>query len=285
MYANRPNLVFVHGFWHDSGTWSQVLPGLSGKGFDVHALDLPGAGKNAELPASYFRRPLDAAAFATEPSPNATVTQDERTSAVVKVIKSLNRPTILVGHSMGGATISDVAEAVPELLAAVVYLTAFLLPPGMPPLAMIEHETMASAMVPSLFLADPAVVGALRLDPHAEDPAYQAKLKVAFYADVAEAEVAPVITRLHCDEPITTVLRPSAVTAERFGTVKRHYIRCVNDQAIPVTGQDYMISAIDHAMGNRTQQHTLMSSHSPFYSRPTELINLLADIAEHVRLD
>ncbi|MBN3780379.1 alpha/beta hydrolase [Burkholderia sp. Ac-20345] len=278
MRADHCTFVFVHGFWHDMGTWDHVLPGLEAKGHTAHAIDLPGAGANARMPASYSWRPLDRAAFAVEPSPNAGVTQEERTRAVIAVIKSADRPVILIGHSLGGATISDVAETVPELLEAVVYLTAFLLPPGMPPIAMIEHETMVDAMVPSLFLADPVQVGALRLDPFSEDPTYRAMLKAAFYADVADADLVGVAARLHCDEPVATVLRPSAVTAGRFGTVKRHYIRCTEDRAIPIVGQDHMIAAMDRAMGNETIRHTLASSHSPFYSQPAELVQLLADI-------
>ena len=39
----------------------------------------------------------------------------------------------MVGHSMGGLTISAVAEAVPEKLRALVYVTALMLPPHIPP--------------------------------------------------------------------------------------------------------------------------------------------------------
>lgn len=279
MSPDLPAFVFVHGFWHDAGTWRDVLPGLAARGFPVHVVDLPGAGAKARTPVSWSRKPFDAAAFAAEPSPNAGVTQEERTRAVVEVLKSAGRPVILVGHSMGGATISDVVETAPELVEAVVYLTAFLLPPGMPPLAMIEHETMVESLVPTLFVANPAEVGALRLNPGAEDPVYRGRLKAAFYEDLADADLAGLVARLHCDEPVATVTYPSAVTPGRFGTVKRHYIRCTEDCAIPVTGQDYMIAAVDHAMGNATIRHTLASSHSPFFSRPTELVNLLAEIA------
>jgi pimeloyl-ACP methyl ester carboxylesterase len=75
------------------------------------------------------------------------------------------RPVVLVGHSLGGLTVSAVAEAIPERVSAVVYLTAFLLPSGMTAHAMIEHPTMADSVVPSLFLADPGLVQAMRIDP------------------------------------------------------------------------------------------------------------------------
>ncbi len=279
MSTKHPAFIFVHGFWHGAGTWTHVTAGLAGKGFAARAIDLPGAGAKAHMPASYFARPLDAAAFASEPSPNAGVTQEERTRAVIQAVQAAGEKVILVGHSMGGATISDVAETIPESLASVVYLSAFLLPPGMPPLDMIQHPSMDGALVPSLFLADPETVGALRLDPRSDDPAYRTRLKAAFYADVADAELIDATTRRHCDEPISTVLRPSAVSVEYFGRVQRHYIRCTEDRAIPIAGQDFMISAMDQAMGNGTVQHTLASSHSPFFSQADNVVRLLVEIS------
>ena len=44
----------------------------------------------------------------------------------------------------------------------------------MPAIAMIQYESMAAAMVPSLLRADPAQVGALRLDTASPDPDYRA---------------------------------------------------------------------------------------------------------------
>ena len=279
MSQSKPGFIFVHGAWHNAGTWKHVIPRLEAEGYVALALDLPGAGANAKLPVAYSRRPLDAAAFASEPSPNAGVTQEERTRAVIAAIEALGRPAVLVGHSLGGLTISAVAEAVPERLAAVVYLTAFLLPPGMPALAMIQHETMASALVPSLFLADPAQVGVLRLDPRSDDPTYQANLKAAFYADVHDDELATAVPALHCDEPAGVAATPSPVTADRFGRVPRYYIRCLDDRAIPLAGQDFMIAAVDAAIGGKTKVSTLAASHSPFYSQPAKLVEVLRDVA------
>jgi hypothetical protein len=179
---------------------------------------------------------------------------------------------------MGGATVSDVAETVPELLAAVVYVTAFMLPPGVMPIAMIQHETMRDALVPSLLRADPEAVGALRMDPRSDDPDYRAQFRAAFHADAVDDTPTEALQRRHCDEPLAVVRHPSQVTPERFGTVARHYIRCTDDRAIPITGQNFMIAEMDRAMGNGTTTHSLASSHSPFYSRPGELAELLARI-------
>jgi len=184
----NPMFVFVHGAWHDAATWCLVTPLLEARGHVVRALDLPGAGRNAEAPVSYGRRPLDLAAFAIERSPNAEPSQQDRTRAVVALIDEVTRnearPVVLVGHSLGGLTASAVAESIPECVSAVVYLTAFLLPPGMTALTMIEHPTMTDSLVPPLFLADPGLVQAMRIDPRSDRPDYVQRTKSALYGDV-----------------------------------------------------------------------------------------------------
>jgi hypothetical protein len=60
--------------------------------------------------------------------------------------------------------------------------------------------------------------------------------------------------------------------------VPRHYIRCTQDRAIPLTGQDHMVATVDAALGGRTIIHTLESSHSPFLSQPDTLSKILIDI-------
>src|SRR5258707_8637071 len=57
--------------------------------------------------------------FRSEPSPIAGVTQEERTEAVVTLVRHAaalgDGKVILVGHSAGGMTVSAVAEQVPSL--------------------------------------------------------------------------------------------------------------------------------------------------------------------------
>src|SRR6202008_3621466 len=72
---------------------------------------------------------------------------------------------------------------------------------------------------------------------------------------------------------------PPPLPPERFGRVTRHYIRCLEDRAIPLAGQDFMIAALDAAIGGRTRVHSLTASHSPIYSQPKLLADLLAGIA------
>ncbi len=207
------------------------------------------------------------------------MTQTERTSAVIAAIDALGGDVVLVGHSLGGLTVSSVAEAAQEKLRAAVYLTAFMLPPGVPAIDVIQHETMAAALVPSLFRADPVAVGAMRLDPELDDADYRARFKQAFYGDVPDADVVAFVRTLHCDEPVGVALEPSPVTVARFGSVPRHYIRCLADRAITPAGQDFMIAAVDREIGGATTVTTLGTSHSPFLSQPQALAKILAAIA------
>lgn len=282
MSTSKAAFVLVHGGWHNHSAWDSVTPLLETHGFAALTLDLPGAGVHAIAPRALDLRPFDPAAFATERSPMAGVTQEERTQAVVALVKKAaargDGKVILVGHSAGGMTISAVAEQVPDLLLAVVYLAGFMLPNGMPLLAMLQHESMSLALAPGLFVGDPVAIGATRIHAGSTDEAYRSLLKAAFYGDVSEAEFAHAAAQLHCDESNLGAMALSEVTPGRFGTVARHYIRCTQDCAVPLAGQDHMIATVDGAIGGRTTAHTLESSHSPFLSQPSALSKILIDI-------
>ena len=282
MSAPKAVFVLVHGGWHNHSAWDRVTPILEANGFAALTLDLPGAGSNAIAPTSLGHRPFDPTAFAAERSPVAGVTQEERTQAVIASVKEAaslgDGKVVLVGHSAGGMTISAVAERVPELLLAVVYLAGFMVPTGKTLLEMLQHETFSSALSPGLFVGDPIVIGATRINPRSTDEAYRSLLKASFYADVSESDFAHAASQLHCDESNAGALAPSDITSARFGAVPRHYIRTTQDRAIPLTGQDHMIAMVDGAIGGKTTIHTLESSHSPFLSQPGALSKILIEI-------
>src|ERR1700687_2979716 len=282
MAATKAVFVLIHGGWHNHSAWDRVTPILKANGFAALTLDLPGAGVKAIPPASHVLHTFDPATFAAERSPIAGVTQEERTQAVVALVNEAaplsDGKVILVGHSAGGMTISAVAEQVPNLLLAVVYLAGFMVPNGMPLLAMLQHEPLSSALAPRLFVGDPAAIGATRINVRSTDEAYRSLLKASFYADVSESEFAHAASQLHYDESNAGALALSEITPGRFGTVPRHYIRCTQDRAIPLTGQDHMIATVDAAIGGKTITHTLESSHSPFLSQPAALSKILIDI-------
>ena len=285
MSTHKPAFVLVHGAWHGAATWHDLMPILEAQGYPARMLDLPGAGEHAQMPPSYDARPHDNLAFSAEASPNASVTQDQRTRAVIalveRTVSETGGPVVLLGHSLGGLTVSAVAEAIPQHLRAIVYLSAFMLPTGMTALNLTTHWTMASALVKGCILADPQKVGAMRIDFRSDDKAYRDRLQDCFAADVGAFAFDKIRAGLHCDEPLAVFLTPVTQTASRFGRVARHYVRCLADRAIPLPGQNFMIEAVDAELGTATHIHDLAASHSPFAARPAALAELLVSIAAH----
>ncbi len=105
---NQTGVVLVHGGFHSSSCWNAVLPHLNGK---VVAVDLPGRGdRRADL---------------------ATVTLRDCVNAVVDgADKAGLDQFVLVGHSIGGVTITETAVWHPERVARLIYVGGLIPPPG-----------------------------------------------------------------------------------------------------------------------------------------------------------
>jgi hypothetical protein len=95
---------------------------------------------------------------------------------------------------------------------------------------------------------------------------------------VPEADFAHMASQLNYDESNAGALAPSEITSGRCGTVPRHYMRCTQDCAFPVTRQDHMIATVDGAIGGKIMPRTLDSSHAPFPSQPATLSKILIDV-------
>lgn len=284
MAADKPSFLLLHGAWHGAATWRHLQPLLEARGHIVRAYDLPGAGIHAKALAASHRQPHDAAAFASEPSPNAGVTQADRTQAAIGWIEDMHRqtglPVVLVGHSMGGLTVTAVAESRPERVSAAVYLSAYMLPPGELPAAVRGHPSMSGSLIGALAKGDPRKTGAARIDPRDPDPAYRELLRRGFYGQIGDASLDEELAFIHCDEPLAVLTVPSPMTRERFGSVPRHYFRALEDEAVKPDAQNRMIAAVDEAMGNRTVVHTLSSGHSPHVTHSLELAAQLSALAQ-----
>lgn len=283
MSIHTPAIVLIHGGWHSGVTWNSVVPRIEAQGHRAVTLDLPGAGAHARTPPSYDQRPFDGLAFSSETSPVGAVTQAQRTAAVIELVEQTvaqtGGPVVLLGHSLGGLTITAVAEAIPEHLHSVVYLSAFMLPTGLAAIDLIRQPVMAEALVKACILADPHAVGAMRIDFRSDDVAYEAKLRACFAADVSEATFDSIRRKLSCDEPLSVFSAATVKTAAFYGHVARHFIRCLEDRAIPLAGQDFMIEAVDAEFDTATRVYDLPGSHSPFHAQPAALTRLLVSTA------
>ncbi len=275
-HANKPAFVFVQGGWHNRESWRELMSELDRRGHAGVAIDLPGAGTD--------QRPLDPAVLGTKPSAVAGVTHAERTEAVVGAVREAagegNGEVIVVGHSLGGATVSAVAERVPDELKAIVYLAGFMAPDGMSVGELMGHEPMAGSEVMSLLVADPEVVGALRIDAGSNDPDYIAAVRSALYGDLTDQQFETARSCVHNDESAALLAEPLNITVERFGTVDRHYIKCAYDRAVPPDAQDLMIRLVDAEMPTTTTVHTMNTSHNAAFSDPGGLADILSSITD-----
>ena len=98
--------ILVHGACHGGWCWEKVAPLLEANGHQVCAPDLPGLGKDH--------------------TPPANVTLADNVEKISRLLDKMEEPVVLVGHSLGGVTISQLAEARRRKIKALVYLCALM---------------------------------------------------------------------------------------------------------------------------------------------------------------
>ena len=114
--------VLVHGAWAGGVVWRQLAPRLRKAGHEVYAPTLTGIGERKHL----LSREID---LDTHIQDVIGVVEEEDLSDIV-----------LVGYSYGGMVISGVADRVPEKVASLVYLDAFVPENGQSLLSLLPHD-------------------------------------------------------------------------------------------------------------------------------------------------
>ncbi len=280
--GTKPTFVLIHGAWHGAWCWAETARLLALKGYPAIAVDLPGHGALAKFPAAY-QQPQNPGALATEISPLAGLTLTDYRDAVLNVLRGLvadgSGPLIVVAHSLGGATLTAVAEAEPKLIKRMVYLAAFVPIKFPTAIQYIQSPVFAKSEVPTIFAANPEVVACTRINPNAADKSYIAKVRGVFYGDLTDDQFNATLNLLTPDEPIQAFTTPTIASVGNWGIVPRSYIRCTQDRAIPLEAQDSMIGEADSLAPNtKFQQLTLNASHSPFISSAPALVDLLSGL-------
>lgn len=235
--------VLVHGAWHGGWCWENLSPLLERRGHTVLSPDLPGMGADC--------------------TPLNEVTLDLWTDAICTLIESCREPVVLVGHSRGGIVISAVAERMPQCIARLVYLAAFLVPDG---------KTLNEMFA----LGPPTAAAADAFVPSSDGVSMTVapgKAPELFYNTTSEAVARKAAERLTA-EPVVSLVTPIRTSAQRFGAVRRAYIECLKDNAITIDIQRMMQRELpcDPVL-------TLDTDHSPFYSAPERLAEVLDEIA------
>jgi pimeloyl-ACP methyl ester carboxylesterase len=203
-------------------------------------------------------RAIDLPGHGDDPAPPGTVGFDDYMARMGLVLAEPGEPPILVGHSLGGAVITGAADRWPERIRALVYLCAIL--PDAPD-AMARFRAAPELMAGVRPAADGSV---MELDP--------AVVRAAFYHDCSDDDAARAAERLR-PQPARGFQMTFELAPGRFGRVPRHYVECTEDRAIDLATQRAMHAAMPCTV------HTLPASHSPFYSMPERLAEVLGRTA------
>ncbi len=230
--------LLIHGSCHGAWCWRDVLPLLHDAGHEAQAIDLPSHGED-ETPA-------------------AEVTLDLYAKAILRVI---DEPVVLVGHSMAGYPISLAAELAPEKITKLVYLCAYVPANGMS-LAEMRRAGPRQPLLDAIIRSEDGLT--FTIDP--------AKAGEKFYHD-CEAALPFALPRL-CPQPILPQETPLTLTAA-YDSVERHYIRCTDDRTIPSEYQASMTAGWPEG-----RVSAMDTSHSPFFTAPQRLAAQLIRIAE-----
>jgi len=193
-------------------------------------------------------------------TPASEVTLESWANFIVSLAPA-DSPCVLVGHSLGGAVISRVAELIPERIRTLVYVSAYLLPAGAT-VAESARGDAESLIAPNMVPVLRGVTCALR-DEVVGDTFFGACTRED--REFAVERISP--------QPLKPLVTPLEVSTARFGTVPRAYVETMRDRAVSLSAQRRMLAKLPCA-----PVFTLDSDHSPFLSQPEALARILISI-------
>jgi len=224
------NILLVHGAWADGSCWSKVILLLQAQGYKVTAAQIP----------------------LTSLSDDIAVTR--------RMLSASPEPTVLVGHSYGGAVITGAANETPQVK-ALVYITAF---------GLDEGESLAS-----LSQSGPPSPGsaAIAPDEHGYLWINREKFHKSFTADATEDEAAVMAA---VQKPLSVASFTDAEGIPAWKSIPSWYLVCTEDQMIPPPAQEFLAKRMNATI------HSVASSHCPFMSRPQEVAEIIALAAQTI---
>ncbi len=230
-------ILLVHGAWHGAWCWASLQAELDRRAIPSQAVDLPGHGVSTAALADLY---TDA-------------------QLVADVLARCPEPPVLVGHSYGGAVVTEAAVRSPGGVAHLVYLAAFALDEGETVMTLTNTPPPAeSALATAMTILDDGT--AVLADP--------TTAAAALYGNCPAPAIAAAIPRL-CPQPLATFGQP--ITGPARHGIPSTYVRCLQDRAIDPGHQAVMAARCDTAID-------LDTDHSPFLSMVAET----ADILERV---
>jgi pimeloyl-ACP methyl ester carboxylesterase len=242
-HLSMKTYILLHGSWHGAWNWHRVAPLLRQAGHKALTPDLPAHGRDQ--------------------TPPSEATLAHCVDFLCKLIDAQEEKVILLGHSKNGIMISQVAEYRPECIEKLVYLAAYLIPNGafqrqyslqdtegvLKPYVVYDEARHATTLLPEIY-------------------------QEGLYADCGPEieELARVLLR---PEPMESALTPLQLTEAGFGSVPRVYIECLEDKAVGPLIQKKMYTEMPCE-----KVYTLHASHSPFFSQPSALADILLEIGK-----
>ncbi len=234
--------ILIHGSWHSSWNWHKVVPILEQKGHKAISIDLPGMGRDK--------------------TPIQSVTLELAVNKLLEVIDNADSKVILVGHSKNGIIVSQAAEYRPQKIEKLIYLAAYLIPNGKTQAEYSAQDTEG--------ILKPYVTRYPDTNSHTLQPIIY---KDGLYHDCDE-DITEMAKCILSNESVATGITPLELTDKNFGTVPRFYIECTEDRAVTPFIQRKMYT---ETLCEKIYQ--IASSHSPFFSKPKELCNILDEIS------
>jgi pimeloyl-ACP methyl ester carboxylesterase len=241
--APKPTIVLVHGAWADSSSWAPVTALLQRDGYTV--LVAPNALRGLSTDAGYL------ASF---------------------VAQQTTGPVVLVGHSYGGAVVTNAATGLPTVK-ALVYVDAFVPAQGESLQSIIGGSTSA------LKVADPTTVFTINGYPNAPRDDADVYLKQGtFNADFAQDLPSAVRGVLSAGQlPITLAAlgQPSGVPA--WKTIPSWDVVGTADKVLPEATQ----LAMAKRAGSKVTE--VSASHLSILSRPLQVTAVIEQAARSVK--
>jgi pimeloyl-ACP methyl ester carboxylesterase len=244
-------VVLVHGGAHGPWCWDRLLPYLDG---DALAVDLP--------PKSVRGGPRR-----LEPVPELrTLTVADFADSVLRDVDAAGfERIVLVGHSMGGLTISEVAGRVPDRIEHLVYVSCMVPPEGTSAIEALPEDlrNLTRAAVEQARRGGDNPIGGLD----------EQTTREMFCNDMDEEQ-----TRFVLDRTGTEVVEVLAEPVSRAGIppqLPKTFVKLLRDQSLAPDHQDLLIQNLRDSPGGDVEVVTIDAGHDVMISRPKELADVL----------
>ena len=230
--GRKPTIVLVHGAFADGSSWTPVIERLQQRGFPVIAVANPLRGVRSDADA------LDAQ------------------------LAGIEGPVVLVGHSYGGAVITNVKRT--ERVKALVYIAAFAPAEG-------EAAAELAAKYPGSTLGE--TLAAVPLPDGSNDLSIRPALfRQQFAADVPARQAALMAVT---QRPIRDAALGEASGKPAWASIPSWFLLAGADKNIPWRAQKFMA---DRA-GSRATVTVRGASHAVAVSQPGTVVKLIARAA------